>query len=95
MSQLSLALEVTARSVTKLVDALEKEGLVQRLPHATDRRVTLILLTPAGVTACKQTLLQNMPEAMCEIYTHLSPKQRRDMEQSLRILIDVLATMES
>ena len=36
-----------------------------------------------------------MPEAMCEICTHLPTKQRRDMGQSLRILIEVLAATVS
>jgi DNA-binding MarR family transcriptional regulator len=31
--------------VTALVDGLEAEGLVRRVPHSTDRRVTLVELT--------------------------------------------------
>src|SRR5579883_2211404 len=41
-------LGVSARQVTNLVDALEAEGLVKRAPHATDRRATLVELTPKG-----------------------------------------------
>lgn len=48
MSELSNELGVTARNVTALVDGLEGEGLVRRVPHATDRRATVIELTPAG-----------------------------------------------
>src|SRR5580692_7053086 len=43
MCGLSDELGVTARNVTTLV-----EGLVRRLPHATDRRATVIELTPQG-----------------------------------------------
>src|SRR4051812_10246420 len=42
MSDLSEELGVTARNVTALVDALEEEKLVRRVPHATDRRATVI-----------------------------------------------------
>lgn len=46
---LSRALRVTPRNVTGLVDALEAEGLVSRGEHPTDRRATLVSLTPNGV----------------------------------------------
>jgi DNA-binding MarR family transcriptional regulator len=39
---------VTARNVTGLVDALEHDGLVERLPYPNDRRASLVRLTPAG-----------------------------------------------
>ncbi len=48
MSSLSDELGVTARNVTALVDALEGDGLVRRVPHATDRRATVVELTEAG-----------------------------------------------
>ncbi|MGZ3652557.1 MAG: MarR family winged helix-turn-helix transcriptional regulator [Bdellovibrionota bacterium] len=46
MCDLRDALGVTATNITALVDALEKDGIVERVAHATDRRVTLIKLTP-------------------------------------------------
>ena len=45
MADLADELAVTPRNVTALVDGLEADGLVRRLPHSTDRRVTLIELT--------------------------------------------------
>jgi DNA-binding MarR family transcriptional regulator len=45
MSDLRDALGVTATNITALVDALEADGLVERTPHPTDRRATLIQLT--------------------------------------------------
>src|SRR5262245_45570545 len=48
MRALSETLGVTPRSVTGLVDALEADGWVTRSPHPTDRRATLISLTPAA-----------------------------------------------
>ena len=37
-------LGVTPRNVTKLVDELEAEDLVRRLPHPSDQRATLVEL---------------------------------------------------
>ncbi|MGD0018975.1 MAG: MarR family transcriptional regulator [Candidatus Limnocylindrales bacterium] len=45
MADLAEELTVTPRNVTALVDGLEAEGLVRRVPHSTDRRVTLVELT--------------------------------------------------
>lgn len=41
-------LQVHPASVTNAVDRLEKQGLVRRLAHPTDRRATLAELTDAG-----------------------------------------------
>lgn len=45
MCDLRDELGVTATNITALVDALEKDGMVERIPHPTDRRATLIQLT--------------------------------------------------
>jgi DNA-binding MarR family transcriptional regulator len=45
---LATRLEVSARNITGLVDALEEAGYVERAPHPTDRRATLVSLTPAA-----------------------------------------------
>ena len=41
-------LQVHRTSVTNIVDKLEADGLVRRVPHADDRRATLAEITPAG-----------------------------------------------
>jgi DNA-binding MarR family transcriptional regulator len=45
---LALRLEVAPAKVTKLVDALEAAGLVERRRHATDRRALVAAVTPIG-----------------------------------------------
>ena len=41
-------LQVHRTSVTNIVDKLEADGLVRRVPHAEDRRATLAEITAAG-----------------------------------------------
>jgi DNA-binding MarR family transcriptional regulator len=48
MGELSARLMVTSGNVTGLIDAMENEGLVERRPHPSDRRSTLIAMTAAG-----------------------------------------------
>lgn len=35
-------------TLTRLLDRMQRRGQVQRLPHASDGRVTLVRITPAG-----------------------------------------------
>jgi MarR family len=51
---LAEALKVTPRAVTGLVDALVAQRLVTREAHPTDRRATLVALTPRGETLVAQ-----------------------------------------
>ncbi|OZM73927.1 MarR family transcriptional regulator [Amycolatopsis antarctica] len=41
-------LQLHPTSVTNIVDRLERDGLVKRVPHPTDRRTTLVEITPEG-----------------------------------------------
>lgn len=41
-------LQLHPTSITNIVDRLEADGLVQRLRHPSDRRTTLVQITPAG-----------------------------------------------
>lgn len=48
-SQLAEYVVRTTGGMTKIVDRLERRGLVQRVPHPEDRRGVLVGLTPDGV----------------------------------------------
>ena len=70
MADLADALEVTPRNITALVDSLEAEGVVRRLSHPTDRRVTLIELTAAAPDAAKLFAMhQGAIAALCSVMT--------------------------
>lgn len=49
-------LGVTRPNVTKLVDGLERGGLVERLPHPTDGRMVHAHLTDEGADVAEQAL---------------------------------------
>ena len=49
MRNLGDQLGASPRNMTAMVDALEDAGLVVRQPHPTDRRATLVALTPDGL----------------------------------------------
>jgi DNA-binding MarR family transcriptional regulator len=87
MGDLAAELEVTARNVTTMVDALEKEGLLARKPDPTDRRATLLELTPTGRAHFDQ--LQAMQCAIAEeVLAPLDAGQRRQLLDLLNRLKD-------
>ncbi|MFZ0040289.1 MAG: MarR family transcriptional regulator [Solirubrobacteraceae bacterium] len=48
MGKIGVRLQVHPTSVTNLIDGLEKQGLVARSAHPSDRRTTLAAITDAG-----------------------------------------------
>jgi DNA-binding MarR family transcriptional regulator len=85
MGDLAARLGLTARTITTLVDALERERLVARLPDPTDRRATLLELTATGrgylgrVHAVQQELAE-------QFLAPLNAAERRQLEDLLRRL---------
>ena len=60
LGKIGVRLQVHAASVTNAVDRLEREGLVERVPHDNDGRVTLAQLTDKGrALATEATALLN------------------------------------
>lgn len=48
LSAITRSLHTRAATMTTLIDGLERDGLIRRTAHATDRRATLAVLTPKG-----------------------------------------------
>jgi DNA-binding MarR family transcriptional regulator len=48
LGKIGARLQVHPTSVTNLIDGLAQQGLVRRMPHPTDRRVTLAAITDEG-----------------------------------------------
>ncbi|MCH1882143.1 MarR family transcriptional regulator [Agrococcus sp. ARC_14] len=48
--EVAAALEISAKHVSTLVDALEQSGYVTRSPHPSDRRAVLLELTEGAAT---------------------------------------------
>jgi DNA-binding MarR family transcriptional regulator len=81
-TQLIEATLVSSGGMTKRLDRLVEQGLVERRPDPNDRRGTLVRLTRRGKTTIDQAL---------ETHT-LSPAQQRSLDRLLRTL---LASLEN
>src|SRR5262245_45277743 len=54
LGKIGSRLQVHPTSVTNLIDRLEAQGFVDRVPHPTDRRATLAAITAAGRRVVKK-----------------------------------------
>jgi DNA-binding MarR family transcriptional regulator len=68
LSNISVVLNVTPANITTLVDGLEKDGLVERIPHSNDKRSFLVRLTSRGKEICRELIpaLANLAEEECK-----------------------------
>jgi DNA-binding MarR family transcriptional regulator len=89
MSELGVRLDVSARNITKLVDALELEGLVRRVAHCTDRRATVIETTPEGSKVGERVWGEHC-RAMTTVFDQLSEVDRADLLRTVSRLHAVL-----
>jgi DNA-binding MarR family transcriptional regulator len=56
MSEIGRALGVSPTSITKLVNRLVDLGLVERLPHESDKRRAWVRITPEGTAVMERNL---------------------------------------
>ncbi|HEY7466265.1 MAG TPA: MarR family transcriptional regulator [Dehalococcoidia bacterium] len=86
-SELARTLNVTSPNVTQLIDALEREGLVEREGGDSDRRVTYARLTPSGAARCDE-LVPAMAGFMVKTCAGLS-------DEELDTLVNILSKLRS
>lgn len=87
MADLAERLEVVPRAVTSLVDGLEANGKVRRVPDPANRRVIRIELTDDGHTALRELHAARRAAAE-EILAPLTDEQREALGGLLDTLID-------
>ena len=87
MTAIAARLSVVPRTVTDLVDGLEAAGIVTRQADPTDRRSTIISLTPDG-SRLVERLDRVRRRSADEMFGSLSPADRASLHGVLRRLVD-------
>ncbi|NYT66623.1 MarR family transcriptional regulator [Alcaligenaceae bacterium] len=82
MSDLSRHMMVTNGNITGITDQLEKEGMVERVKVANDRRSSLICLTMKGKRHVKKMAAQHETWIQT-FFGDLSEKSRKDLFHAL------------
>jgi DNA-binding MarR family transcriptional regulator len=90
MRAISQTLGVSPRTVTSLVDSLEADGWVTRSPHPTDRRATIIGLTPIA----EETLVRLTDGYRAFAHRLLADQPAPDLERFLAVLGQLEARLD-
>jgi len=95
LKQLSEAVSLAHSTVSGIVDRLEKQGLIERQTHPTDRRITLLVASPP----VREFLETRMPELalhpLLEALRHASPAERRSITRGLNTLAKLLSRTQT
>jgi len=85
MSALAEAEQVRPPTMTRLVDGLERRGLVRRVSHAADGRVQLVEATAAGKRLLNTGRARRVARLMRDI-AHLSGEDQRVLARAAEIM---------
>lgn len=85
MSELSRLLLVSNGNATAVVDRLERDGLVRRVPSEQDRRTVFVALTPKGLRQF-ETLATEHEREVNAMFENLSDADLETLAQVLKRL---------
>lgn len=89
-SELSARIGKNKASITRLVDGLERRGLVAREPGQSDRRRKRVLLTDAG-RALREGLMAQALKTLAEARRNVSAERMAACKDVLRQVLDNLS----
>lgn len=81
-THLAEAYGVAKATITGLIDGLERDALVERLPDPSDRRASLVKLTPGGL-AFLEGFLPNHFRGVTELLSGLDARDRAELTRLL------------
>lgn len=85
LAQISVSKQPT---VTRLLDRMEAKGYVERFAHDTDRRITMVRITPEGRTIVAD-LVQQAREHELRVLEPFGLKRAEDLKNTLRRIIEL------
>jgi len=85
MSALAEAEQVRPPTMTRLIDGLERRGLVRRVSHAADGRVQLVEATAAGKRLLNTGRVRRVARLMRDI-AHLAGEDQRVLARAAEIM---------
>jgi DNA-binding MarR family transcriptional regulator len=91
MGELAARARLSKQTMTTMVRLLERDGLVRRTPHPTDRRATLVHLTPRARTF-QPVVEQVLGELDVLVRTALTPTDHARLKAMLKGVIDLEVT---
>ena len=94
LGQLAAAEQVKPPTMTRIVTGLEKEGLVQRIGDARDRRLTRIRATAKGRTVLAAGRARRV-ERLATAVGRLGSTELAELKRGVQVLGDVIGSMRA
>jgi DNA-binding MarR family transcriptional regulator len=79
--------KTSSGSVTRLMDGMEQDGLIARIPHSGDRRTNYVELTPQGLDLCRR-LIPAVARYSVDVCAEMSGADKQSFIRLLKLLID-------
>jgi MarR family transcriptional regulator, organic hydroperoxide resistance regulator len=92
VGEMAAAAGCASPTATRMLDGLERDGVVVREPSTEDRRRTIVSLTPKGKRLLAQQR-RHSHEKKQRLFDQLSPQERRQAEALLHRLAEVIADL--
>ena len=92
MAELASLYGLEASSITRLVDRLEKKRLIERTRSRSDRRKTVLSLTPRGKDALRRAVKIASPIAVA-MWKGVSKKERKALADIVTRVLNNLEQM--
>ena len=80
-------------TVTRLLDRMEAKGQVERLPHDSDRRVTLVRITRNGRARRCEHLIELAREHELRVLEPFGLQRAEELKTTLRQMIELHANV--
>ncbi|MEN3538680.1 MarR family transcriptional regulator [Microbispora sp. ZYX-F-249] len=90
MSDLAAQTSLSTSGITRVVDRLERDGLVERHACASDRRASYAVLSTAGAERLRTVLPQHVEDIETWFTGLLTENQLADFLEALRVIRDVV-----
>lgn len=92
VGEMAAAAGCTSPTATRILDGLERDGVVARQPSTEDRRRTIVSLTAKGKRLLGQQRRKHDQKKQ-RLYAQLSPDERRRTEDLLHRLAEVISEL--
>jgi MarR family 2-MHQ and catechol resistance regulon transcriptional repressor len=93
MNEIGQGLHVSPTNITKLIDGLVDDDMVQRVNHPHDKRMTWAELTPRGIKMFEE-LLPQVRKHTARLWSGLSEDEQRQLSHLLAKVLRSLETAE-
>ncbi len=90
MTDLAGQTSLSTSGVTRVVDRMDREGLVRREACPSDRRSSYAVITPAGLDRLDEVLPGHLELMQRWFIGQLSPAQLEQLMESMRIIRDAV-----